>query len=145
MGQQPSAAQEWRWAVKRFLPRRRMVLGGIVLIVVLTGLYLARQFEARKSFELLQKTMADLDREIDQNLPVGSDQSEIIKFLDSHGIEHSPIVAGFIENGPAFTIDAQTRKRNGTLINACSIHIEFSFNAEQRLTSYSDKYDCYGP
>lgn len=124
---------------------RAIVLAVSVVLVALTGFYVARRFEARRSGELLHLRMADLNREIDRNLPAGSAQSEVISFLDAHGIDHSPFMPALIENGAAFTIQAQTRERISTPNYPCSIHIDFSFNKEQRMTSYSIEFSCYGP
>ncbi len=131
--------------MKRTLARRTLGLSLAVFIVALTGFYASRQFEAQRGDKLLRQRMADLNRDIDRDLPPGSEGSDVIKFLDVHSIDHSPIMPDFIEKRAAFTIDAQTRDKVNTAHYPCSIHIDFFFNETQRMTSYSDHFSCYGP
>jgi methyl coenzyme M reductase subunit C-like uncharacterized protein (methanogenesis marker protein 7) len=70
-----------------------------------------------------------LDRLISQNLPIGTDQATVMKFLDSNHIPHSEYIREYKR------MYADIPKSTIGLVNG-QIHIEFRFDEEGRLVKY---------
>jgi len=72
---------------------------------------------------------SSIETEITQNLPVGSDNSAVIAFLNARHIAHSEY---YPDKGKIYA--GVSRSRLGLL--RARLHIEFDFDAKGRLTSH---------
>jgi hypothetical protein len=95
-----------------------------------------------KSDDLTVKQWNDL---INQSLPKGSSRSEIEKFLDQRGIEHSYVEkSNFPEEANSVIALVRAKDKNG-IVKKVGIQLKFKFDVDQRLVSFESKEVFTGP
>jgi hypothetical protein len=136
------------------MPRRRtLILGGIaaiVLLLIIAALRSANWFQPRM-------TQAEVRRQIEAGLPMGSTIAQVIAFLgtrgwgDPHDVGVHPNLGvssshGFEQEDPqGSTLTAAIRGAYPGFIVSGGIYMKFGFNARGRLTRYQLRDVYTGP
>ncbi len=111
-----------RQATKGPLWKRKKVVVYLIFVLLLIALMAyvhgIKRVDAQK-----------LDRLISQRLPPGTDEAQVIEFLDSNHIEHSEYISNYKR------IDAYILKSTIGLVNG-RIYIVFIFNEDGKLVKY---------
>jgi len=98
-----------------------------------------------------ERIVQELRTSAGHDLPIGSDRSTVIAFLDSHRIGHSPymdangnphLAAAYGSNG---RIDALIRDVKRGLLYRSSVSLVFLFDKEGKLVSYQIREVVTGP
>jgi hypothetical protein len=120
-----------------------------ILIVCISALWVGWRIAYVRSAAILHHAEESLKREIEKELPAGSDQVRVAEFLRAHSI----YTDGFkrvgdnektLYGGASGIIFASTSKLK-TVISLCQIEVTFSFDDNDRLLGYSDQIACNGP
>ena len=126
-----------------FSARSSKMLGLLLALVFIVGtafvLY-KRTVYARLSETTRQREQA-LKRDIDASLPVGTQRSQVEKFLRDHDILFVYYPASADTEAHFATLDAYTRQVP-TPIFRCKIHLTFRFDQQDGLQGYQEKYVC---
>jgi hypothetical protein len=91
------------------------------------------------------------ERDIEQNLPLGTGEGRAIEFLNAHRMRHvdfeEKAFTGHHEtwyNGATGTIEAITTTKIGTSLYDCNIFLELKFDKDKKLIGYRDRMPCTG-
>ena len=120
-----------------------------MLFVAVGILWLAWTRFSAKNASIMHNAEQSLKREIAQELPAGSDKSQVQKFLKAHGMvstvyEPLPNEQKTVYEGASMLVDANTREIEGPLFN-CRIRLIFMLDNSGKMTGYRDKFICRNP
>lgn len=134
--------------------RKLRVIGIVflVLIAVVVGCIGAWHYADRRSWATLRATRASFEKDIGQNLPLGTDEGQAIEFLNAHRMRHDEFEEKTFTwhhepwyNGATATIEAITTTKIETSLYDCNIFLELKFDKDQKLIGYRDRMPCTGP
>lgn len=121
------------------------VVSVIACLLVVWGVW--RNASLRSS-AILHQANDSLKRDIDQELPRGSDKSRVVEFLSAHdmytdgyrtlGGSYKPVY-----DEASAIIDANKKIETSALV--CEIHVTFKFDNNEKLQGYRDNVVCKGP
>jgi len=117
-----------------------------VLILVLWGAW--RSANAH-SVAVLREAEDSLKREIDRELPAGSDRKRVEQFLNKRALStegYRELGSDFqpLYNGANAIIFANSDNIK-TTISVCNIFLTFRFDKAGKMEGYSEKVACKGP
>lgn len=120
-----------------------------ILIVCIFASWVGWRIAYVRSAAISHHAEESLKREIEKELPVGSDQVRVVEFLRAHSIYTDGLKrVGNNERtlyaGASGVIFASTSKLK-TPISVCQIVVTFRFDDKDRLLGYSDQIPCNGP
>lgn len=116
----------------------------IVIVLVTVGVSGWHYAYQRSRATFLDRRTA-FEQDVERNLPLGSDISNVQKFLKlrnmiSTELAPTPGQEGWYQNA-SNTLEGRTSDFKATLYE-CSIHVEFKFDATERLLGYRDTVPC---
>lgn len=119
---------------KRYTRAGLLIFGAIVVALCFTCRIPGRNYFKAKA----------VSASIASQLPLGSDKSQVVAFLDAQGVEHS----SYYENEEAFPgrfINALVPGITWGFFCYSDMQIDFSFNAKGKLTKYNINQNGTGP
>lgn len=120
----------------------RKLLWLVFVLMVTAGLLFGLIYRARRLKATV--SVAKVEKDIRDHLPIGASRAEVAAYLDQRGIQHS-----YVEESqqPEYrhTEMAMIRESSRTWIIRGDIQIFFRFDEDGKLTSYSVKEIFTGP
>ena len=127
-----------------------------IFLLVIAGLVLvckaAWHYAYRRSRATLLNAESSFEKDVEQNLPLGTDQSRAIEFLKARKMLYTELDAKIATwhhepwyNGAAETTEAITTTEISTSLYDCKMFLELKFDKDKKLIGYRDNMPCKGP
>jgi hypothetical protein len=133
---------------------RKLRIVGIIFLVLVAGAVsciTAWHYADRRSWATLRAAQASFEKDIGQNLPLGTGEGRAIEFLNAHRMRHGDFEEKAFTahheawyNGATETIEAITTTKIGTSLYDCNIFLEMKFDKDKKLIGYRDRMPCTG-
>lgn len=127
---------------------------GIVGVVIVMAIGYASavwtwHHQSAKTSAMVHQTDDGLAREIEQEIPLGSDRSVVLRFLRSHDIANGAYYKlgmgeGEPNGGASAVLDTVTQSMGSSVFH-CRIHLTFRFDQSDKFLGFSHAPQCGAP
>lgn len=135
------------------LSRRIVGICFAVCVVLILATFGSWRYAERRSRITLLEAKNSFEQSIASNLPLGSDKSRAVYFLDAHKMRYIELQSDQLSykrsdpwyKGAVETIEAMTTTKTESLLYGCYIHLDLKFDDSSKLLGYRDSMSCSGP
>jgi hypothetical protein len=130
---------------------KRQIVGIVFLVLaaLVIGCISAWHYAYGRSRATLRHAESSFEKDVEQNLPLGTDQSRAIEFLKARRMRYTELDARIATwrhepwyNDATDTIEAITTTEVRTSLFDCSMFLELKFDKNKKLIGYRDKMPC---